>query len=88
MIRTRRAALAQSGYRSSLATNAKALRERSCSNKKTERDDDSKKNHLARKHQLINQLRSLMFAFMRTTDSKPDIAPCRKALDTGHLQWA
>src|ERR1700690_1578764 len=47
MIRTRRAALAQSAYRFSLATNAKAFARRSCSNKRIERDDDSKKSHPA-----------------------------------------
>jgi hypothetical protein len=43
MIRTRRAALAQSGYRFSLATNAKRLRGDHAQTKKMERDDDSKK---------------------------------------------
>src|ERR1700690_70676 len=37
----------KSGYRFSLATNAKELARRSCSNKRIERDDDSKKSHLA-----------------------------------------
>src|SRR5258705_9107933 len=35
------------GYRFSLGTNAKRLPERSCSNKKIERDDNSKKSHPA-----------------------------------------
>ena len=37
----------KSGYRFSLATNAKAFARRSCSNQKIERDDDSKKSYLA-----------------------------------------
>src|SRR5258705_4053652 len=37
----------KSGYRFSLATNADAFARRSCSNKKVERDDDSKKSHHA-----------------------------------------
>jgi hypothetical protein len=37
----------EGAYRFSLGTNAKRLPRRSCSNKKIERDDDSKKSHPA-----------------------------------------
>ena len=74
MIRTRRAALAQSGYRFSLATNAKAFARRSCSIKKIERDDDSKKTHLARDGRQLRWIKNSSWARLTFRHARTEAA--------------